>query len=218
MLFFKSWRLAALLFHVWGCGFASAGLGRPLWWKETGSWKLMWNVRNWPVWYRGAPSSLTNSGRSEALVWRPWINKPWGMTMRRAHICHHAALGPAPSSSPPLPCPPSHLHPSSLSLFSFILPSASSSPLPQFSRLPSGSIHPLLHPCMAVCPSVCPGVLPVLLRRRNCSATEALHAAAETPAFRPETFIYLSKRDGQRFSMGSTQVQSHSDLDLRTLK
>lgn len=176
----------------------------------------MWNVRNWPVWYRGAPSSLTNSGRSEALVWRPWINKPSGMTMHCAHICHHAALDPAPSSSSPLSCPPSHLHPSSLLSFSFNLPSVSS-PLPLFSCLPSGSIHPLVHPCMhgwlsvwGFCLCCTQGYGTALPLRR--------HTAAEMPEFRPANSIYLSKRNACRFSVHNVQVQSNSYLEFRNLK
>lgn len=133
------------------------------------------------MWYRGAPSSLTNSGRSEALVWRPWINKPWAMTMRCAHICHQAALDPAPS-----PLPLSRVHrptsiPSSLPLFSVILPWF----IPScFVFMSPQRFHPSSHSSMHAWLPACPGVLPVLhAGPRNCSATEASHPSGDAPLY-----------------------------------
>lgn len=111
----------------------------------------------------GGPFKPNKHREVRGLVWRPWINKPSGMTMRCADISHHTAL--SSKHTPPrtpllrpmcsltaLRChfiflPPSHLHFLPLLLPLFFLSSSflhSQGLHPPSSRLPCDSNHPSL--------------------------------------------------------------------------
>ena len=71
----------------------------------------------------GGPFKPNKLREVRGLVWRPWINKPFEMTMRAADICHHTY--PASKHKPSLP--PSPLH--------TLCPICSLSPLPLYTPL-----------------------------------------------------------------------------------
>lgn len=142
----------------------------------------------------GAPSSLTNSGRSEALVRRPWINKPLGMTTRCSHICHHAALDPLRLSRVHRPTSISVLLLHPLFLCFHVSPAVP-------------SILSFIHACMAG--RLSGGSACVAGRATEPLCHRGVTRQRGRPGLRPTNLIYLSKSDSCPFSIHSMLVQSN---------
>lgn len=173
----------------------------------------------------GGPFKPNKHREVRGLVWRPWINKPSGMTMRCADISHHTALS-SKHTPPrtPLLCPmclltspllsslhryfifcvaffflSSHLHfvPFRLPLFFNSSFLHSQGLHPPASRLPSDFNHPSLCSPMHAWLGVCPW--PCLRYRPRYGTALALsrHTTAETPRVQAHK-VYLSRGEAVR--------------------
>lgn len=194
----------------------------------------------------GGPFKPNKHREVRGLVWRPWINKPSGMTMRCADISHHTALS-SKHTPPrtPLLCPmcslTSPLSTAILSLawsfffshhtfiffhFAFHSSSLPPSSTPEVSIRPlhvspaTLTIHPSVHPCMHGWACV---------RGSACAigrGTEPLWHWAVTlqprrPGFRPTKFIYRGEKlwdcsQMHFFSFFLSQGTRRTDLASKT--
>lgn len=164
----------------------------------------------------GGPFKPNKHREVRGLVWRPWINKPSGMTMRCADISHPAApsskhaaprtpllalvhsLAHLPSTTAlSLTCTFSPLTPSFSLHFSFHSspPAPCSSPEglhPPASHLPSDSSHPSLHAAMHAWLGERPRPCLRYRPRYGTAAALSRHAAAEAPGVQAHK-VYLSR-------------------------